>query len=108
MYRWSLWANKRGLISQNPDTFIGKVDWAWPKMEELDENSHQDAVEKKLRNMTGSYKEILGSSWKETLQTIRDEIDWCKKQGLPHPSFSMKSGGERSGVDVISDGTEVG
>ena len=50
------------MISQNPDTFIGKVDWAWPKMEELDENSHQDAVEKKLRNMTGSYKEILGSS----------------------------------------------
>ena len=108
LYRWTLWANKRGLISQKPDTFIRKVDWAWPKMEELDENSHQDAVEKKLRNMTGSYREVLGPDWKTTLETVRDEIDWCKKQGLPHPSFSMISGGERTGVDVASDGTAVG
>lgn len=95
LYRWTLWANKKGIISRTPDTFISKVDWSWPKMEELDENSHQDAVEKKLRNMTGSYREVLGSSWKETLQTIKEEIQYCKDNGLPHPSFSMISGGER-------------
>lgn len=107
LYRWSLWANKKGLIDKQPDTFISYVDWSWPKMEELDENAHQDAAEKKLRNMTGSYREILGPDWKSTLETVRDEIDWCKKNNLPHPSFSMISGGERSGVDVVSDGTQI-
>lgn len=108
LYRWTLWANKKGIISRNPDTFISKVDWSWPKMEELDENSHQDAVEKKLRNMTGSYREVLGPDWKSTLETVRDEIDWCKKNSLPHPAFNQISGGERTGVDVASDGTTVG
>ena len=103
LYRWTLWANKRGLISQRPDTFISKVDWSWPKMEELDENAHQDAVEKKLRNMTGSYREVLGPDWKSTLETVRDEIDWCKQNNLPHPAFNMISGGERSGVDELSN-----
>lgn len=77
-------------------------------MEELDENSHQEAVEKKLRNMTGSYKEILGSDWKEKLATVRDEIDWCKQNNLPHPAYNMISGGERSGVDETSDNKEIG
>lgn len=103
LYRWSIWANKKGMISQRPETFISKVDWSWPKMEELDENSHQDAVEKKLRNMTGSYREVLGPDWKSTLETVRDEIDWCKQNNLPHPAFNMISGGERSGVDELSN-----
>lgn len=102
VYRWALWANKRGLISRQPSTFIDKVDWAWPQMDELDENQHQDAAAKKLRNMTGSYRDILGPDWKSTLTTVRDEIDWCKKNNLPHPAFSMISGGERTGVDAPS------
>ena len=107
LYRWSIWANKKGLISQRPETFIAKVDWAWPKMEELDENAHQEAVEKKLRNMTGSYRDILGPDWKSTLETVRDEIDWCKKNNLPHPAFDMISGGERTGVDATSTGEQI-
>jgi hypothetical protein len=73
-------------------------------MEELDENSHQDAVEKKLRNMTSTYKQELGPDWKETLTTIKDEIDWCKQNNLPHPAFQMISGGERTGAEQTSDG----
>lgn len=84
-----------------------KVDWSWPKMDELDENTHQDAVEKKLRNMTGSYADELGSDWKEKLEAIKEEIDWCKKNNLPHPAFSMISGGERTGVDTTSEGEQV-
>lgn len=95
LYRWSLWATKKNIIKQPPVGFIQHVDWAWPTIGEIDENAHEDAVEKKLRNMTGSYREILGSSWKETLQTIKEEIQYCKDNGLPHPSFSMISGGER-------------
>lgn len=104
LYRWTLWANKRGIIKRTPDTFIYDVDWSWPKMEELDENAHQDAVEKKLRNMTSSYRDELGPDWKDTLMTVKDEIDWCKKNNLPHPAYQMISGGERTGVDETSNG----
>ena len=84
-----------------------KVDWSWPKMDELDENSHQDAVGKKLANMTGSYAEELGPDWREKLTAIKEEVDWFKKNNLPHPAFSMISGGERTGVDETSNGEQV-
>lgn len=103
LYRWSLWATKKGLISKMPDTFIQDVAWSWPRMDELDELQHQNAVEKKLRNMTGSYAEELGPDWKEKLLTIKDEIDWFKKNGLAHPSYSMISGGERTGADQMPE-----
>ena len=77
-------------------------------MEALDEVAHQNAAEKRLRNMLGSYREELGPDWKTTLQTVKDEIDWCKRNNLPHPSFNQISGGERTGVDITSDGTQVG
>lgn len=108
IYRWSLWAQKRGIINSVPNDFVARTSWSWPTMDEIDENAHQDAVEKKLRNMTGSYADELGSDWKEKLTAIKEEIDWFKQNNLPHPAFNQISGGERTGVDVMSDGTEVG
>jgi len=107
IYRWSLWATKRGIITSVPDRFVEHVDWSWPRMLDADENSHQDAAEKKLRNMTGSYRDELGPDWKEKLLAVKDEIDWFKKNNLPHPAFSMISGGERTGVDETSDGETI-
>lgn len=94
-WRWSLWASKRGYI--NPISFddMQGVDWAWPKMDEIDENTHQDAVAKKLSNLTGSYHDILGPDWKEKMQTIKDELQYCRENGLPHPALQMISGGMR-------------
>ena len=63
-WRWTLWASRRGVIKPLAFDKMKYVDWSWPKMDEIDENTHQDAVEKKLRNMTGSYREILGADWK--------------------------------------------
>lgn len=79
------------------------VSWSWPKLDELDELQHQNAVEKKLRNMTGSYADELGPDWKDKLTTIKDEINWFKENGLAHPSYQMISGGERTGADVINN-----
>lgn len=106
IYRWSIWASKRGMITPMPADFTQYVDWSWPKMLDADENAHQDAAEKKLRIMTGSYADELGPDWKEKLLAIRDEIDWFKKNNLPHPAFSMISGGERTGVDETSGNEE--
>lgn len=107
VYRWSLWATKKGIISNVPDGFVANTSWSWPTMDEIDENTHQDAVEKKLRNMTGSYADELGPDWKEKLTAIKNEIDWFKQNNLPHPAFSMISGGERTGVDETSNGEQV-
>lgn len=107
IYRWSIWARKRGLIGDTPADFPQRVDWSWPKMLDADEVSHENAAEKKLRNMTGSYRDELGPDWKEKLLSIKDEIDWFKKNNLPHPAWNQISGGERTGVDKLSDGTEI-
>lgn len=68
-------------------------------MDDIDEKAHQDAVALKLKNMTGSYAEEYGPDWREKLETIKDEINWFKQNGLPHPAYDMISGGERSGAD---------
>ena len=94
LYRWAIWANKRGLISRAPETFIQDVAWSWPKMDELDELQHQNAVEKKLRNMTATYSEILGSDWKEKLEQTAYEHRWMKEHGMTHPQDLMLSGGQ--------------
>lgn len=107
-WRWSLWASKRGFISPISFESMQYVDWSWPKMDEIDENTHQDAIGKQLTNLTGSYREVLGADWKEKLTHIKDEINWFKENNLPHPAFNMISGGERTGVDVTSTGEEVG
>lgn len=80
-----------------------RVSWAWPRMEELDELAHQNAVALKLKNLTGTMRDELGPDWKAKMEQIREEIDWCKKNNLPHPSFDMISGGERTGAGEISE-----
>ena len=95
------------MISSIPEKFIENVDWSWPRMLDADENSHQEAAEKKLRNMTGSYRDELGPDWRDKLLAVKDEIDWFKKNNLPHPAFNMISGGERTGVDETSDGKTI-
>lgn len=98
IYRWASWASKKNIIdmSELDENWIRKVAWDWPTRDEMDEVSHQTAAEKKLRNLTGSYRDELGSDWKEKLTQIKEELKWMKENGLPHPAFNMISGGERS------------
>lgn len=105
IYRWAIWADKKGLIKLTSlgDEWLNNVSWAWHKQAELDENSYQDAVSKKLKNLTGSYSEYYGPDWKTKLIQIQKEIDWCKKMNLPHPSYEMISGGERTGAVEIME-----
>jgi hypothetical protein len=90
LFRWVKW---RGI--ELPDDFIDSVSWQWPGIDELDETSHQNAVAMKLRNLTGTLKEELGSDWKERLAQVKEEMAYCKQNGLPHPAMQMISGGMR-------------
>lgn len=94
-WRWSLWASKHGIVKPMKFDDMQYVDWSWPKMDELDENAHQDAVEKKLRNMTSTLQAEIGADWKSVLNQYKAEIEYCKANGLPHPSMQMISGGMR-------------
>lgn len=79
------------------------VSWAWPKMDEIDEVAHQEAVEKKLRNMTATYSEILGSDWKEKLEQTAYERQWMKEHGIVHPQDLMLSGGQTESSKNIDE-----
>lgn len=98
LWRWSRWATRKGLLRGVPDEEVRSISWEWPTLSEVDENASQDANLKKLTGMTGSYKDILGNNWKEQLEQIKAEIQYCKENGLPHPAFKLLSGGESAMV----------
>lgn len=50
--------------------------------------------------MTGSFREYYGNNWRENLKQIKDEIQWFKDNGLPHPAMKLISGGESKMLDV--------
>lgn len=89
--------------SRLPVDFMKLISWSWPTMDELDEVAHENAIEMKLRNLTGTYQSILGNNWRETLEQTKVEMDWCKENNIPHPAFNMISGGERTGADIINE-----
>ena len=102
-YRFVMRLVRKGEIdgSKLPKRFMQYVSWAWPQLDELDEAAHQSAAEMKLRNLTGSLRDELGADWEDKLLQIKNEIDFCKRNGLPHPSFAMLSGGERTGAETL-------
>ena len=81
--------------SKLPERYMDYVAWQWPGMDELDPVAHQNAVEKKLKNLTGSLRDELGFDWRDKLLQIKEEIDFCKANGLPLPQMQMISGGMR-------------
>ena len=103
--RWANWAVKHNEIDKSllSDNWLRHISWMWPTMDEIDEVQHQNAIEKKLTNMTGSYLDVLGPDWREKLEQIKTEVEWFKKNNLPHPAYNMISGGERTGVDEITN-----
>lgn len=97
---WTFYNFCRHLKSKNeikdlPKDIMTYVSWQWPGVDELDETAHQTAVEMRLRNLTGTLRDELGSDWQASLLQSKAEIDFCRKNGLPHPAMEMVSGGMR-------------
>ena len=70
------------------------VDWSWKGIDTLDPTANENAIQLQLKNMTKSYKDILGSDWKEKLLQIADERKWMKSNGITPPQDLMISGGQ--------------
>ena len=105
LYQYVNWIDKKGMFDKTrlPENWIKYVSWSFPTMDELDENSHQDAISKMLQNHTSTYKDILGNDWREKLLQSKEEIQWFKDNGLAHPSYAMISGGERTGAKEVTE-----
>ena len=92
--KWSGWAAKRNIIKPLDEEQLESIAWDWPKQSALDEESNQRAIKMQLENLTKSYRDILGNDYQSKLAAIKDELAWCKANGIPHPAFKLLSGGE--------------
>lgn len=93
LYRWSKWAVKKGIIEDKFENgWLRKVSWNWPQLKDVDELKQQNAMTLKLKNGTGSYREYFGSDWQEQLLQVGEEIEFCKKNGIPHPALQTVNG----------------
>jgi len=103
LYRYVNWLGKKKLLdlSRLPSNWMKAISWSWPTIDEMDEVAHQNAVAMKLRNLTGTLSEELGNDWREKLQQSKEELEWCRKNGIPHPALQMISGGERSEAEIL-------
>ena len=73
---------------------MGDISWLWPKMKDVDVVKEQNAIALKLRNGTGTYREIYGSEWESKLEEVSKEIEYCRKHGIPHPAIITVSGAQ--------------
>ena len=94
LYRWSIWAVRKGIIQNKfeSEDWIQNVSWLWPKQGDIDSVKEQNAIALKLKNGTGTYEEIYGADWKNKLHKVAEEIDFCKRYGIPHPALQTVSG----------------
>ena len=92
--KWANWAAKRNIVKPLTEEQLESISWEWPKQQALDEEANQRATKMKLENLTASYRDVLGNDWQTKLETIKEELAWCKSNGIPHPAFKLLSGGE--------------
>lgn len=107
LYRFVRREIRRGELNESdlPKNWLRHVSWSWPTLDELDENSHQNAFGSKLRNLTGTLREELGTDWKERLVQYKSELEFCRANGIPHPALETVCGAERSEGDRIDANT---
>lgn len=92
--RWYGWATRRGMIPAlpMPPNWSRLVRWTWPRMREVNQVDEQNAAAAKLRNLTGSYAEMLGPDWQERLLHVGEELEFCAAHKIPHPALQTVNG----------------
>lgn len=93
--RWSAWAVRRGIISSSlklPAAWIRRVSYAFPVKREPDASKEQSAIAQGLKNCTMSLRDRFGADWREKLDLLQEELDYCRERGIPHPALQTVSG----------------
>ena len=93
--RFVVWATRKGIIKTYlSEDYMDYVGWQWKGIDSLDPVANENAIELQLKNMTKTYKDILGTDWKEKLQQSAYERKWMIENGITPPQDLMKSGGQ--------------
>ena len=93
--RWAAWATRKGIIPANlklPPNWIRAVEYAFPKKREPDGQKEQSAIRLGLQNFTLSLRDIYGPDWRERADRIREELNYFREAGIPHPGIVTASG----------------
>lgn len=75
-----------------PDGWLSGVSWQWPRMREVDAVDEQNALQLKIKNFTGSFREVYGPNWRERVSEIAEEVEFFKSLGIPHPGLITVAG----------------
>lgn len=83
-----------------PDGWTKGVTWLWPKMREVNAVDEQNAVQMRLKNFTGSFRDVYGPNWRERVREVAEEVGFFKSLGIPHPGLVTVAG-------AVVDGGEL-
>lgn len=93
---WAItcWAKRYQMFTGErfEDGWLGGVTWIWPKMREVNMVDEQNALQLKLKNFTGSFREVWGPNWRERIDEISEEVDYFRAKGIPHPGLITVAG----------------
>lgn len=90
-YRFANWI---GAKIEDADEFMACVSWTWKGIDSLDPVANENAITLQLKNMTKTYRDILGPDWQEKMKQTAFERAWMKENGIVHPNDLMLSGGQ--------------
>lgn len=71
-----------------------KVSWQWDGFAEIDEAKGAQAKQIKLATGQSSLSGVLaedGEYWRDMVDQLAIEIEYCKSKGVPHPIFSTSA-----------------
>jgi capsid protein len=68
------------------------IAWQYPAPPSVDEGREASATVQKLKGGLTTYRDTLGPNWRDVLTNVAEEIQVCKKLGIPHPALETASG----------------
>ena len=96
---WKAFEELQGILEGVIDYIMGVLwpnatyDVHWPKAVSIDPEKEQKTFDLALKNGLTTFKQILGSDWKQDLQQLAEEKEFLKSIGLDNLSFFMTSSG---------------
>lgn len=82
------------IVDVDANEVMKYVDWTWKGIDSLDPVANETAIQMQLKNMTKTYKDVLGNDWQSKLQQSAFERKWMLENGITPPQDLMVSGGQ--------------
>lgn len=77
----------------------------WEKSIQIDPEKNEKTLDMQLRGGRTTYREILGTDWKLTVDQLAEEKAYLKSKGLDNLSFFQTSSGQET-QEIVTDHTD--